>query len=304
MYGFVTQLFQESGKFFHISRFGPSEQLWTKGLDALQVYMDMTQTISQELILQLIIDEEIDRIGHKDFTRRAGSWFRPTYTRIKVTPAMARQELLYAVWAKCLSVLNQEQAEMLAAEKALAELQRRGVPRDRIQFRSNSFRLRLENGEYRIYKRGATEIVACPWPADSWQPVRLSGERFADFLQFFDAHVPEIDAAVPSILELIHERELEDKKQEMERSIKTATIRSLAEEFLLPLGISVSFQLKEDDRVAVMMTRTENGQMELPLEELADRLRDTASVLAALKSEPATILDADPGVISSTLIIK
>ena len=255
--------------------------------------MDMTQTISLEQIFQSILDTEIERIGHKDFTRRAGSWFKPTDTRIEVTPAMIRLELQYGVWTKYLKVLNQEQTEPLAAEKALAELQRRGVPRDRIQFRSNSFRLRLENGEYRIYKRGAAEIVACPWPADSWQPVRLTGERFADFLQFFDAHLPEIDAAVPSILELIHERELEDKKQEMERSIKTATIRSLAEEFLLPLGISVSFQLKEDDRVAVTMTRTENGQMDIPLEELAERLRDTASVLAALQTEPATILNAD-----------
>lgn len=255
--------------------------------------MDMTQTISQELDLRGIIDREVERIGQKDFKRRAGSWFRPTYTRIEVTPAMARQELLYAVWTKCLAALNQDQAEILAAERALAELQRRGVPRDRIQFRSNSFRLRLENGEYRIYKRGAADVVSCPWPADSWQIVRLPGERFADFLQFFDAHVPEIDAAVPSILELIHEREMEEKKREMERKIKTATIQSLAEEFLLPLGISVSFQLKENDRVAVMMTRTENGKMEVPIEELSERLRDTASVLAALTSEPATILDAD-----------
>ncbi len=259
----------------------------------LQVYMDMTQTISLEQIFQSILDTEIERIGHKDYTRRAGSCFRPTYTRIEVTPTMARQELRYAVWAKLLSVLEQEQAEFLAAEKALVELQRRGVPRDHIRYRSNSFRLRLENGEYRIYKRGAADIVACPWPAYDWQSVRLSGERFADFLQFFDAHLPVIDAAVPSILEFIHERELEEKKQEMERKIKTATIRSLAEEFLLPLGISVSFQLKDDDRVAAMMTRTENGQMELPLEELAERLRDTASVLAALQTEPATILNAD-----------
>ena len=253
--------------------------------------MDMTQTISLERIFQSILDTEIERISHKDFTHQDGSWFKPTDTRIEVTPAMIRLELQYGVWTKYLKVLNQEQTEPLAAEKALVELQRRGVPRDHIRYRSNSFRLRLENGEYRIYKQGAAEIVA--WPAYDWQSVRLTGERFADFLQFFDAHLPEIDAAVPSILELIHERELEEKKQEMERKIKTATIRSLAEEFLLPLGISVSFQLKEDDRVAVTMTRTENGQMDIPLEELAERLRDTASVLAALQTEPATILNAD-----------
>ena len=264
-----------------------------KGQDILQVYMDMTQTISLEQIFQSILDTEIDRISHKDFTHQDGSWFKPTDTRIEVTPAMIRLELQYGVWTKYLKVLNQEQTEPLAAEKALAELQRRGVPRDRIRVRSNSFRLRLENGEYRIYKRDAAEIIAGPWPAYDWQPVRLTGERFADFLQFFDAHLPEIDAAVPSILELIHERELEEKKQEMERKIKTATIRSLAEEFLLPLGISVSFQLKDDDRVAVMMTRTENGQMDIPLEELVERLRDTASLLATLQTEPATILNVD-----------
>lgn len=282
MYDFVTQLFQKIGHFLKM-----------KEQDILHVYMDMTQTISLEQIFQSILDTEIERTGHKDFTHQDGSWFKPTDTRIEVTPARIRLELQYGVWTKYLKVLNQEQTEPLAAEKALAELQRRGVPRDHIRVRSNSFRLRLENGEYRIYKRDAAEIIAGPWPAYDWQSVRLTGERFADFLQFFDAHLPEIDAAVPSILELIHERELEEKKQEMERKIKTATIRTLAEEFLLPLGISVSFQLKDDDRVAVMMTRTENGQMELPLEELAERLRDTASLLAALQTEPATILNAD-----------
>ena len=41
------------------------------------------------------------------------------------------------------------------------------------------------------------------------------------------------------------------------------------------------------------MTRTENGQMDIPLEVLAERLRDTASLLATLQTEPATILNAD-----------
>lgn len=253
----------------------------------------MEQVPLHELDLRSIIEAEVDRIGHKDFRRRAGSWYRPVFTRIEVTPDMAQKELLSAVWMKCLEALNGDRAEPLAAEKALAELQRRGVPRDRIQIRATSFRLRMENAEYRIFKRGADETVACPWPSDTWQVMRLSGMRFADFLQIFDAHVPEMDATVPSILEIIHDREREEKKQEMERRIKEATIRTLAEEFLLPLGFAVTFRLGENDRVVLDFTRTEHGHLEIPLEELPDHLRDTASILASLTTDPATIIAAD-----------
>ena len=52
-----------------------------KGQGVLQVYMDMTQTISLERIFQSILDTEIERIGHKDYTRRASTWIASAVQR-------------------------------------------------------------------------------------------------------------------------------------------------------------------------------------------------------------------------------
>ena len=245
-----------------------------------------------------ITAEAAARIGGMALEQRTGGWNRrPVVTPVVVTPDQIRRHLLSSVWAGCLDALaGRDGAEAdgaMTAELALAELIRRGVPRGSIRVREGSFRLTLANSEYRMYRRGAAETVACPWPSDLWSVVRVGGECFADFLQYFDARVPEIVAEVPAILETIRQRQLEGKKAKMEREIRKTAVRSLLEQCLGPLGITAGFRLGEDGRVTLDLSRMESARLEFPLEKLTEVLRDPASVLTMLITEPARVYCTD-----------
>ena len=255
----------------------------------------------KNLDIRGITAEAAARIGGMALEKRTGGWNRrPVVTPVVVTPGLVQRHLLSSVWAGCLDALaGRDGAEAdgaMTAELALAELIRRGVPRESVRVREGSFRLRLENSEYRIYRRGAAETVACPWPSDLWSVVRVGGECFADFLQYFDARVPEIVAEVPAILETIRKRQLEEKKARMEREIRKTTVRSLLEQHLLPLGLSVSFSLGEDGLVTLEMSRQESARLVVPLEDLAGTLGDPESVLLMLTAEPARVYCTDEDV--------
>jgi len=252
----------------------------------------------KNLDIRGITAEAAARIGGMALEKRTGGWNRrPVVTPVVVTPGLVQRHLLSSVWAGCLDALaGRDGAEAdgaMTAELALAELIRRGVPRESVRVREGSFRLRLENSEYRIYRRGAAETVACPWPSDLWSVVRVGGECFADFLQYFDARVPEIVAEVPAILETIRQRQLEGKKAKMEREIRKTAVRSLLEQCLGPLGITAGFRLGEEDQVTLDLSRMESARLEFPLEKLTEVLRDPASVLTMLTTEPARVYCTD-----------
>lgn len=252
----------------------------------------------KNLDIRGITAEAAARIGGMALEQRKGGWdLRPAVTLVVVTPDQIRRHLLSSVWAGCLDALaSQEGTEAegaMTAELALAELIRRGVPRGSIRVREGSFRLRLANSEYRMYRRGAAETVACPWPSDLCSVVRVGGERFADFLQLFDASVPEIVAEVPAILETIRRRQLEEKKARMEREIRKTTVRALLEQCLGPLGITAGFRLGEEGQLTLDLSRMESARLEFPLEKLTEVLRDPASVLTMLTTEPARVYCTD-----------
>lgn len=252
----------------------------------------------KNLDIRGITAEAAARIGGMAREQRTGGWNRRAAgTPLVITPDQIRRHLLYSVWAGCLDVLAGREGAgadgAMTAELALAELIRRGVPRESVRVRESSFRLRLPNSEYRMYRRGAAETVACPWPSDLWSVVRIGGERFADFLQYFDSRVPEIAAEVPAILEAVRLRELEERKARMEREIRRTTVRSLLEQSLAPLGLTAGFSLGEDGRVTLDLSRLETARLEVPLEELPAVLRSPEPVLAALAAEPARIFDKD-----------
>ena len=245
-----------------------------------------------------IIAKAAARIGRLDPERGSRNPFQGmTGSQAEMPPDRIRRRLLSSVWADCLDILagqdGGETAGAMTAERALAELMRRGVPRGSIRIRKGSFRLRLENAEYRIYRRDGADTVACPWPSEGWCAVRIGGERLAEFLQRFDAHVPEIDAKVPAILETLRRRELEERKARMEREIRKTAVRSLLEESLGTLGLTAGFRLGKDGRVTLELSRRESARIEVPLEGLPELLRDPGRILASLVADPARVFDAD-----------
>ena len=252
--------------------------------------------MNKELDFRGFIADAAARIAGMDLERRPMAWYhsRTDTARIVVTPDMVRRHLLTSVWNACLDALGEEKdLPPMNAERTMAELFRHLVPRENIQVREGAFRLRLDNCEYCIFRRDGQETVARPRPSELWSVIRIGPERFADFLLRFDAHVPEILAEVPSVLEAIHEREREEQKRKMELEIRKTAVRALIKQYLEPMDLSVGFKIEEDGQVELFLKRIETARLRIAMEYLPETLGDTAWILSALTPEPVRIDDED-----------
>lgn len=239
----------------------------------------------ENIDFKAITTEVAANLNNTPLERRAGSWHRIEVIKIRFTPGMVRSMLVSAVWEKCSSLLggNAGKDEPLAIEKAMASLMKRGVLREKIQFRKSSFRVRLENAEYRIYKLGDMGVYACPWPSEKKYKILASGEILADFLIRFDEELPAIVSHVPAILANIRARELEQTKDRMEKEIKDKLIRSLVDQYLKPLGLSVSYSVNAGNNVVINLKKLLSATITVPLDQLAGKLKDSAGILDSLE---------------------
>lgn len=201
-------------------------------------------------------------------------------------PGYIREELMNLVWYKCAQLLNKLYGgcNNIAIEQAICYFKRQGFLLDKVAYRRDSFRLKLKNAEYRIYKNGATGLVsACTWPAGHRCQIQFPGNILMDLIQSFDNAIPEIDSYVPGIQKKVLERELEEKKRMMELELKESVITSLIDQYLKPLGLSVDYSYKDGDVVSMKVTQVLSAQFELPLDQLAEKLKDTSALKASLK---------------------
>ena len=134
------------------------------------------------------------------------------------------------------------------------------------------------------------DSYVCPWPyylrGDSKIRIMMPGGRLAALLLLFDSKIPDMDSRVIEIIKVLDRRKKEMKKRDMERQIKNVVVKSLIEKYLDPLGLKTSYRLTEDGQVSLSLERLYKARVQIPLEELADRLEDTEAILAQLKPAP------------------
>ncbi len=236
--------------------------------------------------------EEVSRIP----LERPGGFFNRRPVRVGVSQGILREMLLRKVWERGIELLNalETKAEPLVAEKALSELMKKDVVKEKIIYKKESFRLQLANGQYRAYTSGASGAVyACPWPSEKRYEIQMSGSTFADFLLQFDTEIPDIVSHIPEIMEAFRVRELEEKKQKIAKEVKEQALNSLIEQYMKPLGLSVRYKLDEEDRVSMDVSQTLTAHLEMPLAQMMDKLKDADAFKALLQAEeePGIIID-------------
>ena len=234
-----------------------------------------------------ITKEVVTELSNIPLERKAGGWHGSPLPKNHITPDMVRSMLLSGVWKKGLDLLNGDmnRSEPLAVEKALAILRDKGVVKDRIQFKKNSFRVRLKNSQYRIYKLNETGVYACPWPSEEMYKTYITSEHLAMFLMRFDDEIPSIVSHVTTIMETIRARELEETKRLLEEEIKDKLVHSLIDQYLKPLGLSVLYNVGAGDIVSLDLQKVLSAHIEVPLEQLADKVKDTAGIVDSLMTE-------------------
>jgi hypothetical protein len=121
----------------------------------------------------------------------------------------------------------------------------------------------------------------------------MSGTMFADFILQFDAEIPEMVSRIPEIIEVLKMRELEERKRRMENELKEQVLRSLIEQYLKPIGLSVRYKLDEGDMVSMDISQTLTAHLEMPLAQMMDKLKDADAFKALLQAEeePEIVID-------------
>lgn len=239
----------------------------------------------ERIDFKAITEKAVTELRDIPLSERIGMWYRSDLIKVHHSEESVTSRLLSKIWEESLGQLNGRVVEEkpLSAEKALSILTRKGVLKDKIQFKKDSFRICLTNSRYRIYKQAATGIYACPWPSDKRYRAIASGEDLADFIMSFDKEIPAIMSHVPGILSAIRERELEETKRLMEETIKRGIIQNLIDQYLTPLGLSVQFGVKSGDIVSLNLSKKLSAYLEIPFEQLADKLKDTQRIMDSLR---------------------
>ena len=231
----------------------------------------------------------VTELGNMPLERKWRSFFNNYVERIDVTPDWIRKQILEKVWSSCMEVLNKAggDTEPLLAEKALSELLKKEVVREKVVYKKDSFRMRLENGRYRVYKNGPHGATfACPWPAEKRYEVHISGQQLAEFIIQFDMEIPAMASFIPKIMETLRERELKESRRQMEAELKERILASLIEQFLKPLGLSVQYNIGEDDVVSLDLTQILTAHLEVPLSKLQEILKDTDALMGMMNAVP------------------
>lgn len=240
----------------------------------------------ERIDFKAITEEVVAMICKMALEQRTGSHYRIIVTKIHYTAEMVRSMLLLGVWKKSLDLLYDKRNEPMSVEKALDILMKKGVSRESIHFRTGSFRVQLENAQYRIYKLFGTKVFACPWPAEERWIVSLAPEQFATFLMRFDEEVPAIVGNVATIMDVFRARELEEKKRSMIAEIEKRYVQSLVDQYLKPLDLSFIYRIEEGGKVVLDLKKELWAHLEIPLSELADTLKDTGKIVESLELRP------------------
>ena len=202
-------------------------------------------------------------------------------------PDAIQRLLLNAVWGICIVRLNTQEPvdDPMVVEKAISELMNRGVIVGNVIYKKESFRIQLKNSQYRAFKKISEGIVySCPWPKENLYAVKTSGKCFADFIEQFDAAIPEIVSNIPDIIEALRKQELKERAKIVEKEFKEKVIRSLIEQYLEPLDLSADYCLKDGDVISMDISMNLSAHLEMPFEQMLQAIKDTDAIHAMLKT--------------------
>ena len=250
-----------------------------------------------------ITEEVVSVLSNMPLKKETGMRYRRYLVDTPISYALIKSLLVFGVWEKSLRLLNGNGGEFgpLAIEEVIASLKRKGKLKGEIRFKKNSFTIKMENSQYRIYKYPDYpvnhNVLACPWPCPSEMGkylIPFVGEPLVDFMIRFDEELPNIVSHVSTVLEVIRARKMEETKSKMEKQLKDNLIQSLIDQYLKPLGVTAFFSVNTDDMVSLDLQKVMTSHIEIPLDQIVDKLKDTAGItdsLAVVKTKNRVVYE-------------
>lgn len=183
------------------------------------------------------------------------------------------------------------------AEKVVIALKRRAVLRGKIRHRDGFFHVPLPHWTYTVRKSPDGFSARPDGGGGNWLSSRDCA-AFARRMVEFDAHLPELSALVTGIRLELSVAKMEADRNGLSRTIALITAEQLVQEHLLPLGISADCFVSEDgSTVHLLLKKVLSGMVSIPTDRLAETVRDTNAMEAALKPEmPGRAEDPQEGI--------
>jgi len=211
--------------------------------------------------------------------------FRPSSQAI--CEESLRDEMEASVWSSLLKEMLSPEEERTSAEKAVAAIMKKGISKEQITFRKNSFKFRLRNRKFKIYRQteNFSSIPISSGITKQSHPCQVNGigpETFAELVFVYDTKAMEVDEAFREILNEFRKMKLRKKKESTALEMKQKTIDLLIDEYIRPLGLRCWYSIN-DDRVAIELEQTKKANLDISISELADRLKDSRAILESLK---------------------
>ena len=174
-------------------------------------------------------------------------------------------------------------------EETVAELVRKGLPKEDVMAGFKHLTAFLPNAAYRLYRltsgypSGTIRISRDNCNAEirsGYEPKEL-----AEFIHLLDPLLPKINEAAEALYQEIN-REIIRKQAEIKAlEIAKQAVEAQLAAVLPDMGISFKFNIS-DDKVRLDLTRMFKACIDIPLTELSNLLSDPERIESALKAVP------------------
>lgn len=206
-----------------------------------------------------------------------------------------------SVWAILLETVKKgKEGSSFTPAEVGALLIHRGVGKENFKFSRGKLIFQLEHFQFALKRSARGVITAGPCGVSGNYPnCRVTDkdpEALAVAMLTFDSAAPLMEKAVEELVTYFQERALELEKNRMIHRIADSTLDALLEEYVTPLGLrSTSTILLKDGKPQVCLTLRQVKQVDInvPLEELAELLKDPEALLSSMKILPPSEPEED-----------
>lgn len=199
-----------------------------------------------------------------------------------------REYIADRIWANMLDTAECSGDAVCNPACTAAEIIHSGIQKENVTFRYGKYSVLLNGSKFILKRKNdgkTTTKFSIPGMNITSRPhaVQIDAKELAALMLAFDAALDDISLAITGVEEILKQRMLEQDKEDKARQILMETIRTLITECVKPLGLQSSYRV-DNGVVHLSLSQLKKAEMDIPIEELAERLRDSETIIAALKT--------------------
>ena len=256
----------------------------------------------KEIDIDGILEEKVTELGGRKY-------FYRDFPETEIKKGEIRSEMESYVWQALVGKLSDDPTMRVPAEAVVAEMIRQGLDKDSVRYGNNAYKIRFGLRRYKII-RDEDGFSAGPYSEDCHGQIRtccivgITPKDFCALVSAFDSLCPQIEAAVERLAESFRQEALEKKKLAISASITRKTVEALIREHLTPADLGCTYEINEDGTVTFCIERTLSTEFTLPMEKIAEKLKDPGKIISEMTVCRPEEMDDDDGFVLGHQILS